>query len=273
MADNLLPVACIQLCSDDRLDSNWQKVSRLIRQAADQGAQLLLLPENFALMGVDHERKLDFARHKSAQWLADIGELCVAHHITVIAGGIITHTTSQPGLHNSAIVIGPDGNIASTYHKMHLFDVDLATESHRESDSFAAGDSAVMHPLDADWKIGLSICYDLRFPELYRHNSAHGCNILVVPAAFTHTTGEAHWEALLRARAIENQCYVLAAAQSGIHPKQRRTWGHSMVIDPWGKIIACLKEGEGIIQATLSLSYLKHVRQILPALKHRRPVH
>ncbi|MDQ6986792.1 MAG: nitrilase-related carbon-nitrogen hydrolase, partial [Mariprofundaceae bacterium] len=160
-------------------------------------------------------------------------------------------------------VFAPDGSRIGGYDKMHLFDVDVDGESYRESDVFRAGKEPASFKAE-DWLVGLSICYDVRFPELYRHYSASGCNMLTVPSAFTVPTGRAHWQTLLRARAIENQCYVLAAGQCGMHPGGRRTWGHSMIIDPWGEVMAQSQEREGVIAADLSKELLHSIRNQFP---------
>ena len=177
---------------------------------------------------------------------------------------------SPDKFYNHCPVFSPTGKLMNHYNKIHLFNADLGSESWQESQSISAGNTPQTTLLDTPWKIGLSICYDLRFPELYRQYSEHGCNILSVPAAFTVPTGKAHWKTLLKARAIENQCYVLAAGQCGKHQAGRTTYGHSMIIDPWGKVLAKLEEGEGIITAQLDYNHLQHIRQQLPALQHRK---
>jgi nitrilase len=169
-------------------------------------------------------------------------------------------------------VFNPQGQVAARYDKMHLFCFDNGRERYDEGLVLQAGTSPVACDMAIEgqaWRMGLSVCYDLRFPELYRHMMTPPCDILAVPAAFTYTTGQAHWELLLRARAVENQCYVIAPAQGGRHPNGRRTWGHSMVIDPWGEVLAVLPEGEGVVVAEVKAERLAQVREQLPALTHR----
>jgi predicted amidohydrolase len=173
-------------------------------------------------------------------------------------------------VHNTCVVVNPEGFVTSRYRKIHMFDVEVGDgQRYRESASCAAGDKPVVASV-AGAAVGLSICYDLRFPELYRSLVAAGAEVLVVPAAFTLATGKDHWHVLLRARAIESQCYVIAAAQWGVHPKGRRTFGKSCIVDPWGEVIAQASEGEGVAVAPLDPAYLQHVRTSLPSLSHRR---
>jgi deaminated glutathione amidase len=176
---------------------------------------------------------------------------------------------SAERVRNANCVYAPDGTLAARYDKLHLFRYDNGRESYDEARVLEAGSQPVAVQCGA-LRVGLSVCYDLRFPELYRALCAPPCDVLSVPAAFTHTTGRAHWELLLRARAVENQCYVLAAAQGGLHENGRRTWGHSMVVDPWGEVLGVLPEGEGVVMAEVNPARLASVRQQLPALGHRR---
>jgi len=262
--------ACIQLSSGDRREDNLDRTAQLIGRAATNGCSLLLLPENFSFMGRSDRDKLAIAESRdessTIRFLADQAK---EHGIAIVGGTLPLQTGDADRVRNSSPVLSASGELVACYDKMHLFDVSLPDESYRESDSVEAG--ATPESIDiGGWKVGLSVCYDLRFPELYRHYSSIGCNILTVPAAFTVPTGRAHWEVLLRARAIENQCYVLAAGQCGTHPGGRKTWGHSMIIDPWGEVIAAAGDDEGIIAAELSEMELAKVRQALPTLTHRR---
>jgi len=262
--------ACIQLNSGDRQNDNLERTAQLIGRAVSQGCSLLLLPENFSFMGGKERDKLAIAENRddssTIRFLADQAK---EHGVTIVGGTLPLQTGDAGRVRNSCPVLSDSGELVACYDKMHLFDVSLPDESYRESDTVEAG--ATPESVDiGDWKMGLSVCYDLRFPELYRHYSSIGCNILTVPAAFTVPTGRAHWEILLRARAIENQCYVLAAGQCGTHPGGRRTWGHSMIIDPWGEVIATAIGDEEIVAAELSLVELTRVRHALPALTHRR---
>ncbi len=221
-------------------------------------------------MGADESEKLSVAEEKnSSSILAYLSNQARKHGIIIIGGTVPLKGSSNGKIRNSCPVFSAEGELIALYDKMHLFDADLNGKEYYESATVEAGAAPESASIDG-WKIGLSICYDLRFPELYRHYSSIGCNMLTIPAAFTVPTGKAHWEVLLRARAIENQAYVIAAGQSGMHPGDRKTWGHSMIIDPWGDILATLGDEEGIITAELSHSKVKKIRAALPALKHRR---
>lgn len=260
----------IQLNAGDNLQANLDRTASLIDEAAKTGSKLVLLPENFSFMGATEEAKLVVAEpQESSSILTFLSEQARTHNMAIIGGSILLQYVGNNRVRNCSPVFSAEGELLACYDKIHLFDATLPHETYSESNTVESGSQPKMVEL-GDWKLGLSICYDLRFPELYRHYSAHGCNILSVPAAFTVPTGKAHWETLLRARAIENQCYVLAAGQYGTHPGGRKTWGHSMIISPWGEVISSLDEGEGMITAELSLKKLNEVRAVLPALNHRR---
>ena len=190
------------------------------------------------------------------------------HGIWLIGGTLPISTDDPDRVLNANCVYAPDGSLALRYDKIHLFKYDNGRERYDEGNAIRAGTAPMAFEAGA-WRVGLSVCYDLRFPELYRALMQPPCDILSVPAAFTHTTGLAHWELLLRARAVENQCYVIAAAQGGLHENGRRTFGHSMVVDPWGQVLNVLPEGEGVVLADLDPARLASVRQQLPALQHR----
>ena len=264
-------VACIQMCSGHAIAPNLETVAKQLEQASTQHVQLALLPEDFSFIARNHEERLENAKQCPAI-LAFLSAQAKQHGLWLIAGSTLAPIENSDKLHNRSLIIDPDGNIQSEYDKIHLFDAQLNHESWQESERTEAGQCPTMVNLDEQWKVGVSICYDLRFPELYRHYSKQGCNILTIAAAFTVPTGKAHWEVLLRARAIENQCYVLASAQSGQHDDGRKTYGHSMMINPWGEIIAELEQGEGLIVAELSWDDLQVIRQRMPALQHRRIV-
>ena len=260
-----MQVSCIQMCSSHDIESNLAKVEKFLKEVAKKGSKLALLPETFSFIARNHHEKLKNAE-KTHLTLEFLSQQAKQHQLWIIAGSTLCPSEHSDKLYNRCPIFAPDGTQHSSYDKIHLFDADLGTESWQESQTIEAGKEPVSITIDSDWKAGISICYDLRFPELYRHYSAQGCNILSVAAAFTVPTGKAHWETLLRARAIENQCYVLASAQYGKHSDGRETYGHSMMIDPWGKIIAKLHDGEGIITAELDLSHLQHIRAALPIL-------
>ncbi len=265
-------VACLQLSSCDKIEDNLATVARLLHLAANQGATLAALPEMFAFMHPAQERKEHFASQVARQTvLPFLSDQARRHQLTIVGGSLLLAGEDQQ-LRNCCPVFAPDGRLSATYDKIHLFDSDLPDRSYRESEQVTAGTSPQIVTA-GDWRIGLSICYDLRFPELFRCYAARGVDLLTVPSAFAVPTGNAHWEILLRARAIENQVYVLAPAQIGTHPGERTTYGHSMIIDPWGIVVAQAQndsmDGELII-ADLSLQRLTDVRRQLPALRHRR---
>jgi len=270
MLPESITAACIQMNSGDDKSRNLESAATLIAEAATAGAAMVLLPENFAYIGHDEaEKRRQAEDEQDSATLRFLAEQAARHHILLVGGTVALRTPTPPGMRNTCPVFAPDGTLLASYDKMHLFDAALPDEHYAESSLVAGGKEPVMVEA-ASWKLGLSICYDLRFPELYRHYSAAGCNILTVPAAFTVPTGEAHWEVLLRARAIENQSYLLAAGQTGHHAGNRATWGHSMIIDPWGRILGMRNCDCGIVTATIGLDALRNVRHTLPALRHRR---
>ena len=261
-------VAAIQMVSSPVVAENINTARRLIDEAAAKGANLVLLPEYWPSIGYSDAERLQHAEVYGNGLIQDfMAEMAKKNRIWLI-GGTLSLVSREPGkVLNSCLVYDENGKNVARYDKIHLFGFSTARESYDESLAISSGDKVVT--VDAPFgKIGLSVCYDLRFPELYR---AFGeCALIVVPAAFTYTTGKVHWEILLRARAIENQAYVLAAAQGGRHQTGRRTWGHTMLIDPWGEIKSVLPEGEGFVTGELDSDWLASVREKLPALKHRR---
>jgi len=267
-----LHVACVQLCSTDDVKQNINTIQHILAQHKAQQFDLIVLPENATLITKNGHLKRKNAKKESYLEVFEyFSQLASQYQTWLIAGSILIDDPQNPGKYfNHCPVFSPDGKLANHYNKMHLFDVDLGSESWLESASITAGDQPSMVDLNNDWRVGLSICYDVRFPELYRHYSSHGCNIMTVPAAFTVPTGKAHWQTLLKARAIENQSYVIAAAQCATHQDGRQTYGHSMMIDPWGETLAEQPENEGLIAAHLSLQHLQNIRKRMPALNHRK---
>jgi predicted amidohydrolase len=265
-----MKIAALQTVATPDVDRNLEAAARLIREAAGQGAQLAALPEYFCLMGQRDTDKLAIAE---APGDGPIQRFLAAqakqHGLWLIGGTLPLRTATPERARNACCVYAPDGSLAARYDKIHLFRFDSGGESHDEARVLEAGSEPVALQAGA-LRVGLSVCYDLRFPELYRALCAPPCDVLSVPAAFTYTTGRAHWELLLRARAVENQCYVLAAAQGGTHENGRRTWGHSMIVDPWGEVLAVRPEGEGVVLADVDPTRLAAVRQQLPALAHRK---
>jgi predicted amidohydrolase len=263
-------VAALQTVSTPEVDRNLETAARLIRQAALEGAQLVALPEYFCMMGQRDGDKLAIAETPGRGPIQEFLAAQAKQHSLWLIGGTLPMRTATPGrVHNACCVYAPDGALAARYDKIHLFRYDNGRESYDEARVLDAGSQPVALQAGS-LRVGLSVCYDLRFPELYRRLCAPPCDLLSVPSAFTYTTGHAHWELLLRARAVENQCYVIAPAQGGRHESGRRTWGHSMVVDPWGDVLAVLPEGEGVVLADIDANRLASVRQQLPALAHRR---
>ncbi len=268
----LCKIASIQMVSTPDLWENMETAHRLVNIAAEDGAQVVVLPEYFCLMGLKDTDKVGAKEILGVgpiqKRLADIAK---QNRIHLVAGTIPLEAPEPAKVLNSTLVYDTLGQQIARYDKIHLFGFQTATERYEESETIAPGNEPGILAIQLDgteWRFGLSICYDLRFPELYRALGQVDCHI--IPAAFTYTTGKDHWEILLRARAIENQCYVLASAQGGTHVNQRRTWGHSVIIDPWGTILSELPEGEGFITGTLSKEKINEVRSKLPALKHRK---
>jgi nitrilase len=265
-------IASIQMVSTPVLEENLNTATRLIKSAVEEGAQLAILPEYFCLMGL---KDTDKVRAREPYGNGPIQEQLSAiakdNGIYLVAGTIPLEAGDPQKVLNTTLVFNPYGETIARYDKIHLFGFQTETERYQESETIEAGNEPGILKIaigTQEWIFGLSICYDLRFPELYRALGQVDCHI--IPAAFTYTTGKDHWEILLRARAIENQCYVLASAQGGTHLNQRRTWGHSMLIDPWGDIFANLPEGEGFISGVLCKDKLNEVRSKLPALTHRK---
>lgn len=263
--------AAVQMSSQGDVAENLSAALRGVEEAADRGATAVLLPENFALMG-DEESKRGIAESLEGDGpiVTALRDVARARRVTVIAGGMPERSADPARPYNTCAAFGPDGRLLARYRKIHLFDVEVGDgTTYRESASTTPGDAPVTMSIDAVG-VGLSVCYDLRFPELYRALSLAGVEVIVVPAAFTLVTGKDHWLTLLRARAIEAQAFVVAAAQWGRHPRGRHTFGKSCIIDPWGDVVAQASEGTGVIVAALDLDYLASVRKKLPALVHRR---
>lgn len=267
-----MKIAACQMVSGPDLAANLAAARRLLEAAAAQGARLAALPEYFCLMGQHDSDKLAHAETPGQGPIQAMLSAAARELGLWIIGGTLPMQADTPDrVRNTTLVFAPDGEVVARYDKMHLFAYDNGRESYDEARVLEAGSAPTLFSADGlpqPLRVGLSVCYDLRFPELYR--AYNPCELLAVPAAFTYTTGEKHWELLLRARAVENQCYVIAPAQGGRHPNGRRTWGHSMIVDPWGEVLAQLPEGEGVVCAEIDPARLAQVRQQLPALAHRR---
>ncbi len=266
-AQSFFRVAAIQMASGPNVQANLEEATRLVELAASTGARIIALPEYFAIMGMKDTDKVA-AREREGEgpiqnWLA---ETAAKHHVWLI-GGSIPLESGMPGkVRNACLVFDADGRQVARYDKIHLFNLSLGTENFSEERTIEPGSRVVV--LDSPFgRIGLSICYDLRFPELYR--AMGEVDIIMVPSAFTATTGKAHWEPLIRARAIENLAYVIAPAQGGYHVSGRETHGDSMIVDPWGMVLDRLPRGSGVVVAGVYPQYQQKIRQSLPALKHR----
>lgn len=266
--------ACVQLTSRGDLGENLASAAKWVAAAGRRGAKLVLLPENFAFLGAHERDKLAVAEVVDADRpgpiLAALGAMARSAGAWVIAGGMPERATAEGKVWNSCLVVDASGRLVARYRKVHLFDVNIPGAAvFEESRTVERGNELVV--VETPWGgVGLSICYDLRFPELYRALVDRGARIVVVPAAFTAHTGKDHWHPLLRARAIENQLFVLAAAQVGRHHEGRATYGHSLVVDPWGAVLAEAPDREGIVVAELDLGEQERVRRELPCLGHRR---
>lgn len=268
-------IAAIQLSTTDDVKVNLVRTGQLLRDAAETGATLAILPENFAFMGAKAADKLRVAESDGQGPIQDfLAQAARTLGIWIIAGTLpLRCPDDRARVAPACLVYDAQGRRVARYDKIHLFDVDvpgLKGGRYRESATVAAGPptvSCVDTPLG---RVGLSVCYDLRFPELYRRLVSDGAEILSVPSAFTMYTGRVHWDLLVRARAVENQCWVVAPAQCGSHPDGRPTWGHSLIVDPWGEVLAACKEGEGVATALLSRQRLQSLRKGFPVLSHRR---
>lgn len=263
----IVKIAGIQMASGPFVTANLSEAERLIEIAVAQGAKLIVLPEYFAIMGLKDTDKVA-AREKEGSGPIQrfLSRMAKKHQIWLIGGSVPMEAENPNKVRNACLVYDPTGKLVARYDKIHLFGLDLSNEHYHEETTIEPGDKVVVVETPFG-KIGLSICYDLRFPELYR--AMGDVDLIVIPAAFTETTGKAHWETLVRARAIENLCYVLAPAQGGYHISGRETHGNSMIVDPWGVVLDRLPRGSGVVVAGINPAYQASLRQSLPALKHR----
>jgi nitrilase len=264
--------AAIQMTSTHEIAVNLKTAERLICQAISAGAKLVVLPENFALMGLNPEDKIKakekFGTGPIQEFLASQAK---THHVWIVGGTIPIACKNENKIRSACLVFDDNGNFVARYDKIHLFDVIVVPgkEEHQESATIESGEELVV--IDSPiGKLGIAVCYDIRFPELFRALLQHGAEVFAVPAAFTVPTGEAHWEILVRSRAIENLCYFIGACQTGTHTNGRSTYGHSLIVDPWGKKIASLVAGEGFIAANIDLEYSKELRKKMPVIEQRK---
>jgi len=263
-------IACVQMTSRDDKAANLEQAEQLVAQAASTGADLVVLPEKWNAIGdpdVLHAASEDLDRGESVQAMMGWAR---GHGITLIGGSITERRDGREKLSNTCVVLDPEGEIAALYRKIHLFDVEAGGHVYRESDAEEPGEEPVVVEAEG-WPVGLTVCYDLRFPELYRILALEGALLATVPAHFTLYTGKDHWELLLRARAVENQCYMAAAAQVGETLPGRLSFGRSSIVDPWGIVLAQAADEPGVISADLDQARVEDVRRRFPALASRRP--
>lgn len=269
--DKLMTIAAIQMCSSHKLDDNLQTAAAMLEEAARQGARLAVLPEMFAIMGMDQSDKISCQEPFGQGPIQDFLSKAARDNQIWIVGGTIPLSTNNPNkVRAASLVFNDQGECVARYDKIHLFDVVISNhESYKESNAVEAGDEVIVidTPLG---KLGLAVCYDLRFPELFRSLVNKGAEIIVIPAAFTLKTGEAHLELLARARAIENFCYVLVACQGGRHSNQRETYGHSLIIEPWGSVVTKANIDPCIIYSKVDLEHLYKIRKAIPVLQHQK---
>ncbi len=269
MAPSAYLMGAVQMTSTPDRAKNVDTALRLVNEAADLGAKLVALPENFSYMGPE-EGRLAAAETIEGPTLGALREVAKRRGLFVVAGSIPEQSSSPRMTANTSAVIADDGSVVAVYRKIHLFDVNIPDGArYAESEVVVPGDKVVVAPT-ALGRIGLTVCYDLRFPELYRKLASLGAEVITIPAAFTLFTGKDHWEVLIRARAIENLAYVIAPAQVGRHSANRQTFGNAMIVDPWGVVLARCADGEGVCVAPFNRARLERVRQELPALKHRK---
>jgi predicted amidohydrolase len=268
MADRLR-VACVQINSSPSKAENLERMEPLVARAAATGADLVLLPEKWNGLG-NHEILLDVAEPlEGGETVEAMSGWARTHGITLVGGSIVERREGRDKLSNTCAVFDPEGELAAVYRKIHMFDVEVGGVVYRESDSEEPGDGLMTCEVEG-WKLGLTVCYDLRFPELYRILAVEGAELVTVPAAFTLHTGKDHWELLLRARAVENQCYVAGANQWGV-VAGKASYGRSSIVDPWGIVLAQAPDEDCVISAELDRAHMERIRTSLPALANRQP--
>ena len=271
-------IAAIQMASGPQIKANLMEATRLIREAANKGAGMVVLPESFALMAMSESENIDIAEEQGTGQIQDTLRQCaIENKVWLVAGSIPLKTSDSQRVSAASLMFNDKGEIVARYNKIHLFDVvidsgageEKTTDTYKESDTFKAGKDIVV--VDTPFgRIGMSICYDLRFPMLYREMVRQGAEIFLIPSAFTKTTGKIHWEPLIKARAIENQCYVIAPAQGGYHVNGRHTYGHSMMVDYLGQVHGLHLKGTGIITMNIDLKAQKKIRKSFPVLQHTK---
>jgi deaminated glutathione amidase len=269
MADRLR-VACVQLNASESKAENIERAGRLVARAAATGVDLVVLPEKWNGIGPPDFMRANAESLEGGETIDAMSGWARDHKITLVGGSIAERREGREKLSNTCVVFDSEGEIAAVYRKIHMFDVEVGGQVYRESEAEEPGESAISCDVEG-WKVGLTVCYDLRFPELYRILAVEGAEVITVPSAFTLFTGKDHWELLLRARAVENQCYVVAADQWGTHGDGKASFGRSMIIDPWGVVLAQAPDEDGVIAAELDRGRVEQVRRALPSLANRQP--
>ena len=269
MSDRLR-VACVQLNSSGVKADNIEKAERLVARAAAMGADIVLLPEKWNALGSADILRANAEPLEGGETVEAMSRWAREHGITLVGGSITERREGREKLSNTCLVFDPTGDVVGVYRKIHMFDVEVGGHVYRESEAEEPGEETLV--CDAEgWRLGLSVCYDLRFPELYRILALEGAELVTVPAAFTLYTGKDHWELLLRARAVENQCYVVAANEWGEHAGGKASYGRSVIVDPWGVVLAQAPDEDTVIAAELDRAHLERVRRSLPSLANRQP--
>jgi predicted amidohydrolase len=262
--------AAVQLNSTEDTEGNLVTADRLVREGAALGAELIVLPEKWSVLGTA-EQMAAGAEPLDGRSIGWAREIARELEVDLVAGSIVERVPGRTKSSNTSVHVGPDGEIRNVYRKLHMFDVEVEGVVYAESRDEEPGDEVVVSELADGSRLGMSICYDIRFPELYRSLAAGGAEVVAIPSAFTLATTRDHWEVLVRARAIENQCFVIAANQIGAHPPGNRSGGRSLIVDPWGLVLAGAPDSETVIVADLDFASLHDIRRRLPALAHRRP--
>ncbi len=269
MADRLR-VACVQMRSTDSKADNLETAERLVARAAATGADVVLLPEKWNAIGPPDVFRANAEPLDGGETVAALSDWAARHGITIVGGSITERRDGHEKLSNTCVVLGTEGELVAVYRKIHLFDVEVGGQTYRESETEEPGDEVVGTEVEG-WSVGLTICYDVRFPELYRILALEGAELFTVPAAFTLATGKDHWELLLRARAVENGCFVAAANAWGSHSGNRATYGRSMIVDPWGVVLATAPDEDTVISAEIDRAAIQRVRESVPSLANRQP--
>jgi predicted amidohydrolase len=269
MSDRLR-VACVQLNSTDSKAENIERAEALVARAAATGADLIVLPEKWTGIGPPDLMRSLAESIEDGETVAAMSGWARTHGVTLVGGSIVERREGREKLSNTCVVFDPQGEIQAVYRKIHMFDVEVGGQTYRESETEEPGEATVTTDVEG-WKLGLTVCYDLRFPELYRVLAVEGAEVVTVPAAFTLFTGKDHWELLLRARAVENQCYVVAANQWGSFADGKAAYGRSLIADPWGVVLAEAPDEDCVISAELDKSRMEDIRRRLPSLANRQP--